>query len=72
MVDYYRINVSKDGRYLFATENGEGGGGIQSVKHAQEILSLFKQKFPDSEGYRISCIHWEARGHILKEIEIEE
>lgn len=70
MVDYYRINVSRNGVYLFATEDGEGGGGIVSVKHAEKVLELFKQKFPESEGYRVTCIYWEARGHVLNEVEL--
>lgn len=62
MVDYYRINVSQNGRYLFATENGEGGGGITWEEDAKRVSELFKIKFPESEGFKVSVTHWQGRG----------
>ena len=39
--NYYRINVAKDGAYLFATEAvGNGGGGITSRDEAYEVIQL--------------------------------
>lgn len=58
MQDYYRINVSKNGRYLFATEQG----GIIWEFDAKKIVELFKEKFPENEGYKIDVIKWESRG----------
>ena len=60
MVSYYRINVSKNGKYLFATENAEHGGGICYAEHAQEVLDLFKEKFPLSEGYKVDIMRYEV------------
>ena len=58
MVDYYRINVAKDGNYLFATEQA----GITSEKKAKEVFKLLKEKFPEDEGYNVSCCYWQGRG----------
>ena len=57
MVNYYRINVSQNGKYLFATENGENGGGITREEDAKRVTELFKIKFPESEGFKVSVIH---------------
>lgn len=62
MVNYYRINVSQNGKYLFATENGEGGGGITQREDAIKIVELFKKKFPDSEGYKIHITYYQVYG----------
>lgn len=61
MQDYYRINVSQNGRYLFATEQG----GITWEFDAKKIVELFKEKFPESEGYKIDVTKWESRGKTL-------
>ncbi len=58
MVDYYRINVSQNGKYLFATEQG----GITYEDDAKKVTELFKEKFPPSEGYKIDIVKWEGRG----------
>lgn len=58
MQDYYRINVSLNGKYLFATEQG----GITWEADAKKVVELFKEKFPESEGYKISVTKWEGRG----------
>ena len=62
MVNYYRINVSQNGKYLFATENGEGGGGIRWEEDARKVTELFKEKFPESEGYKIDVTYWKGTG----------
>lgn len=58
MVDYTRINVSKDGKYLFATEQGQ----LTYDWEAKRVYKLLKEKFPESEGYKVSAIEWRARG----------
>lgn len=62
MINYYRINVSQNGKYLFATENGENGGGITQEEDAKKITELFRIKFPESEGYNIHVTHWKSVG----------
>ena len=42
MVDYTRINVSKDGKYLFATEQGQ----LTYDWEAKLVYKLLKEKFP--------------------------
>ena len=44
MVNYYRINVSQNGKYLFATENGENGGGITREEDAKKGYRTFQDK----------------------------
>ena len=58
MVSYYRINVSKDGIYLFATEQGQ----LASRLRAREVFEIMKNKFPESEGYDVTCTHWQGKG----------
>lgn len=65
MVSYYRINVAKDGFYLFATEQGH----ITTKRELQEVLPVIYEKFPSSEGYNVSCVYWDAKG---SEIEIKD
>ena len=65
MVSYYRINVSKDGIYLFATEQGQ----LTSRLRAREVFDILKEKFRESEGYRVTCTHWESSG---KDVDFDE
>lgn len=58
MVDYTRINVSKDGQYLFATEQGR----LTYNCEAKRVYKLLKEKFPENEGYKVSVIKWRAIG----------
>ena len=59
MVDYTRINVSKDGKYLFATEQGK----LSYEWDAKPVYKLLKEKFPESEGYKVTVTKWEGRGY---------
>lgn len=62
MINYYRINVSLNGKYLFATENGDNGSGITDYKQAQFIYNLLCEAFPKSSGYNISVTYWRSSG----------
>jgi hypothetical protein len=55
---HYEINVSKNGYHYFATHERS----IQTEEQMKEIVHLFKQKFPESEGYKITCTRWETQG----------
>ena len=66
MVNYYRINVSQKGKYLFATENGEGGGGITQKEDARKVTEIFKKKFPESEGYKVSVTYYQSYGTYIE------
>ena len=67
MVDYYRICVSKDGRYLFATEDGNSGSGITCSSDAAKIYALLKEKFPVSDGDKVVCVFHHARCFLIDE-----
>ena len=46
---WYEINVSKDGRHLFATAKRS----LTNKEEMLDCLEIFKQKFPVEEGYGI-------------------
>lgn len=60
MEDYIEINVAKDGRHFFAT--APRSIHTYPEDHYNEVLETFKEKFPESEGYKITAVKWESRG----------
>lgn len=48
---HYEINVSKHGCHLFATAERSATTRAQ----AAQIVQVFRDKFPETEGYKISC-----------------
>lgn len=63
---YYEINVSLNGRHYFATAERS----LTTEWEFKEMLKVFKQKFPESEGYRISASVNYKTGKILDVNEI--
>lgn len=59
---YYEINVSLNGKHFFATSERS----ITNPWDLQEKLRVFIQKFPESEGYKLSVIKWEKTGQVLE------
>lgn len=59
---YYEINVSLNGRHLFATAERSITSRIQMEK----MYELFLEKFPESEGYKLSVVKYEKIGEIIK------
>ena len=55
---YYEINVSKNGKHYFATAERS----ITSHTQAEGLYMVFKEKFPENEGYEISVTRWEKIG----------
>ena len=55
---HYEINVSLNGKHLFATAERS----ITSKSQMEEVYELFQQKFPKSEGYTLDVTLWEKRG----------
>lgn len=55
---YYEINVSLNGKHLFATAEHS----ITSNGKMEEIYKLFEEKFPKEEGYTLDVTAWEKRG----------
>lgn len=58
---YYEINVALNGQHLFATAERS----ITDKWKAEEVYKLFKEKFPESDGYKISVTYWEKAGSVL-------
>ena len=58
---YYEINVSLNGKHLFATAERS----IDNKRELENVYSLFKEKFPESEGYKLSVTMWEKIGKAI-------
>lgn len=55
---YYEINISLNGKHLFATAEHS----ITNPYKVEKIYNLFKEKFPESEGYKIDITEWNKIG----------
>lgn len=55
---YYEITVSKNGKHLFATSERS----ITNTDKVTEIFNLFKEKFPENEGYKLEATFWKKTG----------
>lgn len=58
---YYEINVALHGHHFFATAERS----ITSEHKLKEVLKVFIEKFPKSEGYGISITYQQTIGKIL-------
>ena len=56
---YYEINVALNGRHFFATAERS----ITDRNTFLTMLDVFREKFPESEGYHISASRIETIGH---------
>jgi hypothetical protein len=54
---FYEINVSKNGQHLFATDASIRQYDVYQVL---EMLNLFREKFPKSEGFDLKVTTWHA------------
>lgn len=52
---HYEINVIKDGRHFFATHERS----IHNKARLGTLVAIFRERFPESEGYEISVTKWE-------------
>lgn len=50
IASWYEINVAKNGHHFFATAKRS----ITSKRMLAEVLPEIQQKFPESEGYKVS------------------
>lgn len=62
---YYEINVSLNGKHLFATAERS----ITNNLKAEKVYLIFKEKFPEEEGYEIDITEWNKVG---KRIDMNE
>lgn len=65
MCDHFKINVARldltHGKrwvHLFATSEHS----LRDRGPALDVLALMRVKFPESEGYKVTMTHWQARG----------
>lgn len=58
---FYEINVALNGKHLFATAERS----ITNQADCRKVIKIFKEKFPENEGYHISATYWESTGQIL-------
>lgn len=48
----YEINISKNGIHFFATQSNSA----KTLNELKNILQVFKNKFPEKEGYKITVL----------------
>lgn len=58
---YYEINVSLNGKHLFATAERS----ITDFHKAKQMHELFTEKFPEADGYSISVTKLEKVGKFV-------
>lgn len=61
----YEIDVSLNGQHFFATQERS----IVTERKLKEVYKVFKEKFPEAEGYELSVTYWTKIG---KEINMEK
>lgn len=58
---FFEINVSLDGKHLFATDSTIRS---YSEKEIEKLMELFLKKFPKEEKYTITISTWTCSGSI--------
>ena len=64
---YYEINVSLNGMHLFATHERS----INTREKLKKVYIIFKEKFPESEGYNIMVTSCSKVGKVLSKEDLE-
>ena len=59
MGSYYEINVALKGQHYFAT----APRSIVTEEKAKTTMADMRKRFPESEGFSISCTHYQSVGH---------
>lgn len=55
---HYEINVALNGTHFFATHERS----IDNDKKLSDVIEVFTEKFPKSEGYEISATRYKTIG----------
>ena len=55
---HYEINVSHNGRHLFATAERS----LLTEANAKALFQDFATRFPAEQGYSVRCVRWENCG----------
>lgn len=58
MGSYYEINVALKGRHYFAT----APRSLSFVQQAKEMVIDMRKRFPESEGFSVTCTYYEVIG----------
>jgi hypothetical protein len=58
MQNHYEINVSLNGKHLFATDPRSA----RDKQKAELLFTVLRAKFPENDGYTISVTRWEGIG----------
>ena len=58
---YYEINVALNGHHLFATAERS----ITTLSELKKVYCLFKEKFPESEGYTLMVTQYSHKGCLI-------
>lgn len=64
MQAHYEINVSLNGRHFFATAPRSFVYAGDETK-LEEARKVFADKFPESEGYKITVMLWQGSGTVV-------
>ena len=56
---YYEINVSLNGKHLFATHKRS----VTSESKLKEVYNIFKDKFSKEDGFEITVTYYEEKGY---------
>jgi len=69
-MSHFEINVSKDGKHLFATH--ERSLTVGDKRKTRELYDKLVESFPKNEGYEITIRYWETVGRQIKPNELLE
>lgn len=59
---HYEINVALNGKHLFAT----APYSCRDRDDAKFLMAYLKPRFPESEGFQITCKHWKVSGERIE------
>ena len=62
MQSHYEINVSLNGRHLFATAERS----CVTREQFNQVFFILLDKFPASLGYHVGATFWECKGQQIK------
>lgn len=65
---HYEINVSHNGRHLFAT----APRSVTSERELRTVFSELHSRFPEAEGFEVTATRWETVGHPVYRIPLED
>ena len=55
---HYEINVSLNGKHLFATSERS----CRDKEPTKKLVELFREKFPVADGYKVDCTYYSCSG----------